>query len=65
MSDTAPRAPSDHDHYIAIIVARYGVPAGRVSEFDVLHDDWCDLLCARGHCNCEPTITKRDYARRN
>ena len=27
-----------------------------VYEIGVLHDDWCDLLNAKGRCNCEPEV---------
>ena len=27
-----------------------------IYDVQILHDDWCDLLNAKGPCNCEPEV---------
>ena len=38
------------------------LPAARLSEVDVLHDDWCGIY-AGGYCNCRPQIRIRTHRR--
>ena len=36
------------------------IEPGELTEIDVLHDDWCDLLDKpAGECNCNPVLKKR------
>ena len=34
-------------------------PGPGVYHLIVRHDDWCDLLCGRGLCNCNPDIERQ------
>ncbi len=34
-------------------------PSEQVTEVEIQHDLWCDLLNRRGHCNCDPAIWMR------
>jgi len=36
--------------------ARRGFTGPGIYHINVQHDDWCDLLRARGPCNCDPEI---------
>lgn len=35
---------------------------GTVQCVEILHDDWCDVLNGRGHCNCNPVIGKPEVS---
>ena len=51
--------PARRHNYIAKIEKLYATgafPRGSLSEAEVIHDEWCDLLHSRGHCNCDPDI---------
>jgi hypothetical protein len=52
--DTSPALPKYAPQVMAV-AQRYAHP-GSLVNIAVRHDDWCDLLNRRGHCNCDPFV---------
>jgi hypothetical protein len=55
------RPPSTHDHFVPKLMELAKKYPGESFEVNVSHSDWCDLLAKRGHCNCEPRVSRVDY----
>jgi hypothetical protein len=54
--------PRKHNHIQKLLAmqAQGQLPAGRLSEIDVLHDDWCGIYVG-DYCNCHPEIRLRTW----
>ena len=52
--------PTKHNYMKELLAlqAQGKLSPGRLSEVDVLHDDWCGIY-AGGYCNCRPEIRIR------
>jgi hypothetical protein len=52
--------PMKHNYWKKLMAlhAQGKLPLGRLSDVDVLHDDWCAIYVG-GYCNCRPEIRIR------
>jgi hypothetical protein len=62
MAEQPRRAPSTHDHFMPKLMELATKHPNESFEVNVSHDTWCDHLNKRGHCNCNPRVSRVEYA---
>jgi hypothetical protein len=61
-----PDDPRRHNYFPKLLAlwAQGKIPAGRLTDVEVAHDDWCGIY-EGGYCNCDPDVRIRPGPERN